>query len=141
MEGVSVPFCAQYVWQKHADDHKADYPLAAKVIKNSCYMEDLTLHWRRLKQQRRYDSSQPNLRIKQDFTFASGYLKSLKLSWTYLKLIEPQRWTLRGESSQLRRPGSSVDSSRREVLVLLCSNSRKIGINTEKHVEESCLCI
>lgn len=29
------------MWQKHADDHKAEYPLAAEVVKNSCYMVDL----------------------------------------------------------------------------------------------------
>ena len=39
--GCCCPFCAQYVWQKHADDHKAEYPLAAVVVKNSCYMDDL----------------------------------------------------------------------------------------------------
>ena len=42
--------------------------------------------------------------LKRDFTFTSGYLRSLKLSTTYLKLIEPQKWTLRGESFQLQRP-------------------------------------
>lgn len=31
------PFCAQYVWQKHADDK---YPLAAAIV-NNCYMDDL----------------------------------------------------------------------------------------------------
>ena len=35
------PFCAQYVWQKHADDHKAEYPLVAEVVNNSWYMDDL----------------------------------------------------------------------------------------------------
>ena len=39
--GCYCPFCARYVWQKHADDHKAEYPLAAEVVKNSCYMDDL----------------------------------------------------------------------------------------------------
>ena len=39
--GCYCPFCAQYVWQKHEDDHKAEYPLAAEVVKNSCYMDDL----------------------------------------------------------------------------------------------------
>ena len=39
--GCYCPFCAQYIWQKHADDHKAEYPLAAEVVKNSCYMDDL----------------------------------------------------------------------------------------------------
>ena len=39
--GCYCPFCAQYVWQKHADDHKTEYPLAAEVGKNSCYMDDL----------------------------------------------------------------------------------------------------
>ena len=78
------------------------------------------LQWRRLKQQRRCNSSKPNLAIKQDFTFASEHFRSLKLSWTYLKLSEPQRWTLRRESSQLRRPWEySVNSSRRQVLIFL----------------------
>ena len=26
---------------KHVDNHKAEYPLAAEVMKNSCYMDDL----------------------------------------------------------------------------------------------------
>ena len=40
-KGCYCPFCAQYVWQKHADDHRAEYPLAAEAVKNSCYMDDL----------------------------------------------------------------------------------------------------
>ena len=36
--GCYCPFCAQYVWQKHADDHRAEYPLVAEAVKNSCYM-------------------------------------------------------------------------------------------------------
>ena len=36
-----MSFCALYVWQKHADDHRAEYPLAAEAVKNSCYMDDL----------------------------------------------------------------------------------------------------
>ena len=39
--GCYCPFCAQYVWQKHADDHRIEYPLAAEAVKNSCYMDDL----------------------------------------------------------------------------------------------------
>ena len=39
--GCYCPFCAQYVWQKHADDHQTEYPLAAEAVKNSCYIDDL----------------------------------------------------------------------------------------------------
>ena len=39
--GCYCPFCAQYVWQKHAEDHKTEYPLAAEAVKNSCYMDDV----------------------------------------------------------------------------------------------------
>lgn len=39
--GCYCPFCAQYVWQKHADDHRAEYPLAAEAVKNSFHMDDL----------------------------------------------------------------------------------------------------
>ena len=39
--GCYCPFCAQYVWQKYADDHKTEYPLTAEAVKNSCYMDDL----------------------------------------------------------------------------------------------------
>ena len=39
--GCYCPFCTQYVWQKHADDHRAKYPLAAEAVKNICYMDDL----------------------------------------------------------------------------------------------------
>ena len=39
--GCYCHFCAQYVWQKHADDHKTEYPQAAEAVKNSCYMDDL----------------------------------------------------------------------------------------------------
>ena len=35
------PFCTQYEWQKHPDDHRAEYPLADEVVKDSCYMDDL----------------------------------------------------------------------------------------------------
>ena len=40
MDGVIVLYCAQYVRQKHADDHNAEYPLAAEAV-NSCYMDDI----------------------------------------------------------------------------------------------------
>ena len=39
--GCYCPLCAQYVWQKHADDHRAEYPLAAEAMKHRCYMDDL----------------------------------------------------------------------------------------------------
>jgi len=39
--GCYCPFCAQYVWQKHVDNHKTEYLLAVEVVKNSCYMDDL----------------------------------------------------------------------------------------------------
>ena len=39
--GCYCPFCAQYVWQKHAEIHKEEYPLASEAVKSSCYMDDL----------------------------------------------------------------------------------------------------
>ena len=39
--GYYCPFCAQYVWQQHARDHKDQFPLAADAVENSCYMDDL----------------------------------------------------------------------------------------------------
>jgi len=39
--GCYCPFCAQYVWQKRANDHKTEYPLTAKAVKNGCYMDAL----------------------------------------------------------------------------------------------------
>ena len=35
------PFCAQFVWQQHAEHHSEELPLAAKAVKNNCYMDDL----------------------------------------------------------------------------------------------------
>ena len=45
--GYYCPFCTQYAWQKHADDHKAEDPPAVKVVEKSCYMDDLmpSLKW------------------------------------------------------------------------------------------------
>ena len=39
--GCYCPFCAQYVWQQHARDHKDQYPLAAEAVEKNCYMDDL----------------------------------------------------------------------------------------------------
>lgn len=39
--GCYWPFCAQYAWQKHADDHKAGYSLSAEAVKKGCYLDDL----------------------------------------------------------------------------------------------------
>ena len=39
--GCYCPFCAQYVWQQHACDHKDQYPLAAEEVQKNCYMNDL----------------------------------------------------------------------------------------------------
>ena len=39
--GCYCPFWAQYVWQRHANDRKTEYPLAAEAVKHSCYMDHL----------------------------------------------------------------------------------------------------
>ena len=39
--GCYCPFCVQYAWQKHADTHKDEFPLAASAVRNHCYMDDL----------------------------------------------------------------------------------------------------
>ena len=39
--GCYCPFCAQFTWQKHAENHQEKYPLAASAVKNHCYMDDL----------------------------------------------------------------------------------------------------
>ena len=39
--GCYCPFCAQYVWQQHARDHKDQYPLVAEAVQKNCYMDDL----------------------------------------------------------------------------------------------------
>ena len=85
-------------------------------------------------------SCKPSRGIKQDFTFQIEYLRSLKLSWTYPKLIEQQRWSLSAETASIYEYlGSIVYTSRKQVLIfLICSTSRRIGNNKEKRVEEKC---
>ena len=39
--GCYSPFCAQYTWQQHAEDHRDQYPLAAMAVQKNCYMDDL----------------------------------------------------------------------------------------------------
>ena len=39
--GCYCPFCAQFTWQSHAENHKTQYPLAAEAVRNHCYMDDL----------------------------------------------------------------------------------------------------
>jgi len=39
--GCYGPFCAQYVWQRHAEVHRQQYPLASKAVKDNCYMDDV----------------------------------------------------------------------------------------------------
>ena len=41
--GCYCRFCARCVLQKRVDYHKAEYPLAAEVVKNSCYMTGVIL--------------------------------------------------------------------------------------------------
>ena len=85
-------------------------------------------------------SCKPSRGIKQDFTFESEYLRSLKLSWTYPKLIEQQRWSLSAETASIYEDlGSIVCTSRKQVLIfLICSTSRRMGDNKEERVEEKC---
>ena len=40
-DGCYCPFCAQYTWQQHAEDHRDQCPLVATAVQNNCYMEDL----------------------------------------------------------------------------------------------------
>ena len=39
--GCYCPFCVQYVWQSHGEQHKNEYPLAAEAVEKNCYMDDL----------------------------------------------------------------------------------------------------
>ena len=39
--GCYCPFCAQYTWQQHAENHRDEYPLAAAAVRKNCYMDDL----------------------------------------------------------------------------------------------------
>ena len=39
--GCYGPFSAQFTWQKHAQDHKVEYPLAANAVEKHCYMDDV----------------------------------------------------------------------------------------------------
>ena len=39
--GCYCPFCAQFTWQRHAEIHKTQYPLATDAVRNHCYMDDL----------------------------------------------------------------------------------------------------
>ena len=39
--GCYCPFCARYTWQKHAQDHKEEYPLAANAVEKHCYIDDV----------------------------------------------------------------------------------------------------
>lgn len=38
--GCYCPFCAQFTWQTHAENHRTKYPLAAEAVRRSCYMDD-----------------------------------------------------------------------------------------------------
>ena len=93
--GCYCPFCAVCT-QKYVDDHKAEYPLAAEVLKNSCYMDDLMPSVNTDEVAKEMRPQLTKLGDKAGFHIH-------KLSWTYLKLTEPRRWTLRGASSQLQR--------------------------------------
>ena len=39
--GCYCSFCAQFTWQKHAELHQEEYPLAANAVKKHCSMDDL----------------------------------------------------------------------------------------------------
>lgn len=38
--GRYCPFCAQYTWQQHAEDHRDEYQLAAEAVRKNCYKDD-----------------------------------------------------------------------------------------------------
>ena len=97
------------MWQKHADDHKAEYPLAAEAVKNSCYMDDLMPSVETVTKAKEIRQQLTELgEVKQDFISAYGSLRILKLSWTYPKLIELLNWILRSRQMQ----GAWIKSSR-----------------------------
>ncbi|XP_022787478.1 uncharacterized protein LOC111327533 [Stylophora pistillata] len=94
--GCYCPFCAQYVWQKHADDHRTEYPLAAEAVKNSCYMDDLMPSVETVETAKEMRQQLTELGDKAGFPIRSFSLRRLKLSWTYHKLIEqPKRILIR----------------------------------------------
>ena len=39
--GCYCPFCAQFTWQKHAENHREKYSLTVMAVKKNCHMDDL----------------------------------------------------------------------------------------------------
>ena len=39
--GCYCPFCTQFTWQIHTENHKSKNPLAAEAVHHNCYMDDL----------------------------------------------------------------------------------------------------
>ena len=133
--GCYCPFCVQSVWQRHADDHKVEYPLAAEVVKNSCYscyMDDLMETVEAAKEMRQQLT---------EFGDKAGFHIRKWISQEPEVIMDiPEAY--RATQVDLERSeflGSSVDSSRRQVLIFLCSTSRRTAMNKEKHVGENCL--
>ena len=67
--GRYCPFCAQYVWQQHARDHKEQYPLAAEAVLKNCYMDDLMLSVKSIEEARTMRKQITELGDKAGFHF------------------------------------------------------------------------
>ena len=65
--GCYCPFCAQYTWQKHAQDHKEEYPLAANAVEKHCYMDDVMPSVDSIEVAKKHDDNCPKWETKVGF--------------------------------------------------------------------------
>ena len=135
------PFCAQYMWQKHADDHRTEYPLAAEVVKNSCYLDNFMPSVETVETAKEMRQQLTKLGEIAGFHIPKWISQKLEV---ITDIPEDDRETKKDpEKKEFPEPktlvGSRVDCSRRQVLIFLCSTLRRIGINKKERAEENCL--
>ena len=118
----------------YVDDHRTEYPLAAEVVKTSCYLDDFMPS---------VETVETAKEMRQQLT-KLGDIAGLHIpKWISQKLEvitdipEDDRETkVDLEKKEFPVPktlvGSRVDCSRRQVLIFLCSTLRRIGINKEE---------
>ena len=89
--GCYCPFCAQYTWQQHAEDHREEYPLAAAAVKKNCYMDDLMPSTEKISTAKDMGQQLTDLGDKANSAFESVFPTAGKYWKTFQKAIEHPR--------------------------------------------------
>ena len=139
--GRYCPYCAQYVWQQHARDHKDQYPSAAEAVLKNCYMDDLMSYVKSIEEARTMRKQITELGDKAGFHVR----KWISHRPEVVQDIPDQDRATEIDLGKTVLPTTKTlgvlwnahDMTRRQVLVPVFSPTRRVRMYEKKRVKEN----